>query len=84
MLRNKEVSYTSKVNRNCEGQLKWAASMSSVNGVNGIRICSSGSESDKINEHLGAHNGVIGTGVHIQRTWGWVMYIVSKEEVGNL
>ena len=36
------------------------------------------------NEHFGAHIGGIGTEVHRQRTWGWVMYIAPKEEEGNL
>ena len=29
---------------------------------------------------LSVHVGGIGTEVHKQQTWGWVMYSVSKEE----
>ena len=57
--------------------------MSSVNELNGVRMCSSGSEGDKVNEQLGTHNGGVGREVHKQRTWGWVMYISVKEETCN-
>ena len=43
-----------------------------------------GSQSDKFNEHVGAHDGGVGTEVHRHKTWGRVIYIASKEGISNL